>query len=280
MLSLAGALPWLSIKYVAGRRRPAGRRRCWRLRATSTASALVRRTGDARRGALPRRPPRDLRRMDCVRDGRPLRRDRRARRRRARHPNYLGPVATTGRAARRRRVRSRRRGCRVGCSCRSPSASCAAGGRPDGTRCAFPLAGWMVTATFVALTMHGWWWPGRQVVVVLPLGGRRIGGTVAGVPTLRRPFVDRRRARHRHVAWTTVEAITRRHVLVVDFDQTTNPWIACGGWCSRRPDGGARHQRPDVGLGRDRCQHRRCGLAPRTSRQPKVSSSRCSYYQH
>lgn len=29
------------------------------------------------------------------------------------------------------------------------------------------LAGWL-TATFVALTMHGYWWPGRQVVVVLP----------------------------------------------------------------------------------------------------------------
>jgi hypothetical protein len=28
-------------------------------------------------------------------------------------------------------------------------------------------AGWL-TATYVALTMHGWWWPGRQVVVVLP----------------------------------------------------------------------------------------------------------------
>jgi hypothetical protein len=30
------------------------------------------------------------------------------------------------------------------------------------------LAGWAV-ATWVALTMHGYWWPGRQVVVVLPL---------------------------------------------------------------------------------------------------------------
>lgn len=27
--------------------------------------------------------------------------------------------------------------------------------------------GWLV-ATFVAQTMHGWWWPGRQVVVILP----------------------------------------------------------------------------------------------------------------
>jgi hypothetical protein len=34
---------------------------------------------------------------------------------------------------------------------------------------ALPLAaGWLV-ATFVALTMNGFWWPGRQVVVVLPL---------------------------------------------------------------------------------------------------------------
>jgi hypothetical protein len=30
------------------------------------------------------------------------------------------------------------------------------------------LAGW-ATATWVALTMHGYWWPGRQLVVVLPL---------------------------------------------------------------------------------------------------------------
>jgi hypothetical protein len=42
--------------------------------------------------------------------------------------------------------------------------------RPPGwAAVALPLAaGWLV-ATFVALTMHGWWSPGRQVVVVLPL---------------------------------------------------------------------------------------------------------------
>ena len=32
-----------------------------------------------------------------------------------------------------------------------------------------PLAAGWLTATFVASTMHGWWWPGRQLVVVLPL---------------------------------------------------------------------------------------------------------------
>ena len=40
---------------------------------------------------------------------------------------------------------------------------------PAGPPWPLPLAaGWLV-ATFVALTMHGWWFAGRQVVVVLPL---------------------------------------------------------------------------------------------------------------
>ena len=53
-----------------------------------------------------------------------------------------------------------------------------------------PLAaGWFV-ATFIALTMQGWWFPGRQLVVVLPLaamaiawwareGGRRLAVALA-----------------------------------------------------------------------------------------------------
>lgn len=35
------------------------------------------------------------------------------------------------------------------------------------------VAGWF-TAVFVALTMHGFWWPGRQIVVVLPLAAMLI----------------------------------------------------------------------------------------------------------
>jgi hypothetical protein len=53
------------------------------------------------------------------------------------------------------------------------------------------LAGW-ATATWVALTMHGFWWPGRQLVVVLPLAvlvilvwlaraGRAVVVTAAGL---------------------------------------------------------------------------------------------------
>jgi hypothetical protein len=33
---------------------------------------------------------------------------------------------------------------------------------------AVPLAAGWLNATFVALTMHGWWWPGRQLVAVVP----------------------------------------------------------------------------------------------------------------
>jgi hypothetical protein len=51
-----------------------------------------------------------------------------------------------------------------------PALAAMARRRPPGwAAVAAPLAaGWLV-ATFVALTMHGWWFPGRQVVVVLPL---------------------------------------------------------------------------------------------------------------
>ncbi|MGH9183137.1 MAG: hypothetical protein ACRDZ9_04885 [Acidimicrobiales bacterium] len=84
-------------------------------------------------------------------------------------------------------------------------------------------AGWL-TATFVALTMHGYWWPGRQVVVVAPLvvlavawwvaqagrGARALvaGGLVAGAATF---------------AWLVADGLAGRLTWVVGFDATTNP---------------------------------------------------------
>ncbi len=72
-----------------------------------------------------------------------------------------------------------------------PALACLLARRPRGwAALALPLAtGWLV-ATFVALTMQGWWFPGRQVVVVLPAavlaiawwargGGRRLAATRA-----------------------------------------------------------------------------------------------------
>jgi len=64
--------------------------------------------------------------------------------------------------------------------------------RPPGwATVALPLAaGWLV-ATFPAPTMHGYWWPGRQVVVVLPLALvallwwlARAGNATRTVPTV------------------------------------------------------------------------------------------------
>ena len=48
------------------------------------------------------------------------------------------------------------------------------------------LAGWLV-ATFVAVTMSGFWWPGRQLVVVMPLALLMILRWLAtAAPALRR----------------------------------------------------------------------------------------------
>jgi len=105
-----------------------------------------------------------------------------------------------------------------------PAAAAMLGRRPRGTSALLaPLAaGWLV-ATFVALTMQGWWFPGRQVVVVLPLavlaiawwaraGGRRLVAVVAlgavGVATQ---------------AWAVVEGLAGRIAWVVDLQDSANP---------------------------------------------------------
>jgi hypothetical protein len=95
--------------------------------------------------------------------------------------------------------------------------------RPAGwAAVALPLAaGWLV-ATFLALTMHGWWFPGRQVVVVLPLAvlavarwasSRRrrlavaVGGGVGVVA----------------YAWLVADGLTGRVAWAVDAVATGNP---------------------------------------------------------
>ncbi|MGH9120065.1 MAG: hypothetical protein ACRD0A_20015 [Acidimicrobiales bacterium] len=85
--------------------------------------------------------------------------------------------------------------------------------------------GWLV-ATFVALTMHGYWWPGRQVVVILPAlvlatawwlataTGRwpraaLVGAAAVGVATW---------------AWLLVELWAGRLAVIFGFELTGNPW--------------------------------------------------------
>jgi hypothetical protein len=87
------------------------------------------------------------------------------------------------------------------------------------------LLGWLLAvtwlnATFVALTMHGWWMPGRQLVVALPVGVLLIAR-----------WADASRHRTSIVAalgllglcnwlWLALEAGSGRRTLIVDFTET------------------------------------------------------------
>ena len=99
---------------------------------------------------------------------------------------------------------------------------------------AVPLGvGWL-NATFIALTMQGWWWPGRQLVVVLPCAILCIAW-----------WVNRNRPRFAALAllgalgavtlaWLVADGLARRITWVVDFYDTTNPLYR--GWRNLLPD--------------------------------------------
>jgi len=100
--------------------------------------------------------------------------------------------------------------------------------RPPGWQQLFwPLAvGWL-NVTFVALTMQGWWVPGRQLVVVLPLGAVTIAWWIdraqrpwqvsagvlgaAGVVTY---------------VWLVVDGLAGRLTWIVDFARVGDPLLA------------------------------------------------------
>lgn len=99
---------------------------------------------------------------------------------------------------------------------------------------AVPLAVGWANATWVALTMHGWWWPGRQTVVVVPClvlvtawwanrGPRRLPAVAAlgalGVLTW---------------GWLVAEVLAGHRRLIIDFAMTTNPWFRA--WRQLLPD--------------------------------------------
>ena len=94
-------------------------------------------------------------------------------------------------------------------------------------------AGWL-NATFVALTMHGWWWPGRQVVVVAPLLVIAIAAW-AGTTRARAAWTAGA-AMVGVVLWMWLTWEVRSHELtyVVDFDETSNPLYAL--WSGVLPD--------------------------------------------
>lgn len=95
-------------------------------------------------------------------------------------------------------------------------------------------AGWLM-ATFVALTMHGYWWPGRQVVVVIPAVVLIVAWWTAQWPASRVFVIVAGVLSALLWGWVVVEVLLEHRRLVIDFDQTTNPFYQL--WSAMLPDG-------------------------------------------
>lgn len=96
--------------------------------------------------------------------------------------------------------------------------------RPSGAVLLLPLAAGWLTATFVALTMHGYWWPGRQTVVVLPLAVLLVLVLLAGRPGwLRWTGLGLGVAGVVDYAWLLADGYARRITWVSGFDQVGSP---------------------------------------------------------
>lgn len=95
------------------------------------------------------------------------------------------------------------------------------------------VVGWAV-ATWVALTMHGWWWPGRQLVVILPAAIVAVAVVAERIRSLLIPVVVGGTLGFTSWLWLVVEASTGRRTLIVDFEQTSNPWYRT--WSTLLPD--------------------------------------------
>lgn len=95
-------------------------------------------------------------------------------------------------------------------------------------------AGW-ATATWMALTMHGWWFPGRQVVVALPVlvlvtawwAGRQqwVAAAAAGLGAVGVVLW----------AWTLADVVRTARTLIVDVASPVGP--VASAWRAMLPDG-------------------------------------------
>jgi hypothetical protein len=107
--------------------------------------------------------------------------------------------------------------------------------RPPGwTLLVAPLAAGWATATWAALTMHGWWWPGRQVVVVVPCLVLAVAWWVAQARWARPLLAATAAFGLVAWAWLVAEVLSGHRTLIVDFEQTANPLYRA--WRSVLPD--------------------------------------------
>ena len=94
-------------------------------------------------------------------------------------------------------------------------------------------AGWLVAA-FLAQTMHGWWWPGRQVVAVIPALALLLMAWVDRIRRRKALFLGLGAAGAAAFLVLALEASTGRLALIVDFTSTANPLYQ--GWSALLPD--------------------------------------------
>jgi hypothetical protein len=99
---------------------------------------------------------------------------------------------------------------------------------------AVPLAAGWATATWIALTMHGWWWPGRQTVVVLPIAVLAVAWWCSHLALARRALAASSAVAAFCWLWLVIEVHFHHHVLIVDFEETTNPLVRA--WRPVLPD--------------------------------------------
>ena len=93
------------------------------------------------------------------------------------------------------------------------------------------VAGWL-TATYVALTMQGWWWPGRQTVVVIPLAVLAIAWWAATPRawSARRVLLAAGLLGVAAYVFLLIGVLSHRHTLIVDFDRTIDPFVRVARW--------------------------------------------------
>ncbi len=79
-------------------------------------------------------------------------------------------------------------------------------------------------AVWVAATMAGWWWPGRQLVVVLPAAVAVVALAIERIAALRWAVLGSWIVGTFGWVWLAIEASVGRRTLIVDFAETSNPW--------------------------------------------------------
>ncbi|MEM7094167.1 MAG: hypothetical protein AAF567_14275 [Actinomycetota bacterium] len=89
-------------------------------------------------------------------------------------------------------------------------------------------------ATWIALTMHGWWWPGRQLMPVMPVAVLVIAAAVAHSRRWTAAVLGASALAIIGWLWLVVEASTDRLTLIVDFWDTQWPFYRA--WRNIFPD--------------------------------------------